>query len=68
MDIARSMPIIKAALENRRVDHQSYMVEIKGMMKDKPISILIKPSASLIYVSPRIVELYKLQQDKFKNS
>ena len=38
------------------------------MNKDKPISILIDPGASLSYASPRIVELYKFQQDKFGKS
>jgi len=28
------------------------MVEVAGMIKDKPISILIEPGASLSYVSP----------------
>ena len=60
-DISRRVPIISAALENRQVDHQTSMVEIKGMLKDKLISIFIDPCASLSYVSPRIVDLYKLQ-------
>ena len=42
------------------------MAKIKGMIKDKPISILIDPGASLSYVSSKIVELYKLHQDKFE--
>ena len=62
------MPIISATLENMQVDHQTAMVEIKGMLKDKPISILIYPVECLIYVSPRIIELYKLHQDKFEKS
>ena len=62
------MPRISASLENRQVDHQTSMVEIKGMIKDQPISILIDPGASLSYVLMRIVELYKLQQDKFEKS
>ena len=44
------------------------MVEIEVMMKNQPISILIDPNASLSYGSPRIVELCKLQQDKFEKS
>ena len=44
------------------------MAEIKDIIKDKPISILIDPGASLSYVSPRIEELCKLQQDKFEKS
>ena len=67
-NIARSMLKISATLENREVDHRASIAEIKGMLKDKPISILIDLGTSLSYVLPRIVELYKLQEDKFENS
>ena len=60
------MPKISVTLENQPTDHQNSMVKIEGMIKCQPISILIDPSASLSYVSPRIVELCKLQQDKFE--
>jgi len=49
------MPRIGAALENQQVDHQT-MVEIEGIINGKPMSILIDLVASLIYLSPRIVE------------
>ena len=58
VDIARIMPIISASLEKLKVDHQTSMVEIEGMLKYKPISILNDPGASLTYLSLRIVELY----------
>ena len=67
-DIARSMSRIGAVLKNRQAYHQTSMVEIEGMLKDKPISILIDLGASLSYISPRIVESYKLQQNKFEKS
>ena len=38
------------------------------MLKDKPIFILVDPSASQSYIAPRIVELCELQQNKFENS
>ena len=41
------------------------MVDIEGMIKIQPISIFIDLGASLSYVSPRIVELCKLVQEKF---
>ena len=40
------------------------MVEIEGMIKSKPISILIYPGASLSYVSPKIIEICKLILEK----
>jgi hypothetical protein len=52
-------------LENRQADHQASMVEVEGMLNNQPISILIDPGASLSYVSPKIVEICKLQKEKF---
>ena len=65
--MVRSMPRISVALENRQADHQTSMVEIKGMIKDQPISILIDPGASLSYVSPRIVEFVNYNNISLKN-
>jgi len=59
------MPTISAALENRQADHQTAMVEIEGMVNEKPVSILIDPGASLSYISPSIVEKNKLALQKF---
>ena len=64
----RITPRIFTALENRQVDHQTSMVEIKGMINNQPISIWIDPGASLSYISPRIVELCKLVPEKFDKS
>ena len=55
-DVANEMPRINPALENRKVDHQTSMVEIKGMIHNKLASILIDPGASLSHVSPTIGE------------
>ena len=65
-DMTRSMPKIIAALENRQTDHQTSMVEIEGMIKIQPNSILIDLGASLSYVSPGIVELCKLSLKFFE--
>ena len=53
-ELARTMPRINAALENRQVDHQISMVGIEGMIHNKLVFILIEPGASLSYVSPSI--------------
>ena len=60
------MPKIYATLENRQAEHQTYMVEIEGMINNRPISILIDPGASLSYISHRIVDLCKLVPAKFR--
>ena len=44
------------------------MVEIEGMIKSQPISLLIDLGASLSYISPRIVELCKFVPEKFDKS
>ena len=67
-ELARSMPRINAALENRQVEYLTSMVEVEGMMNQTPITILIAPGASLSYIAPKIVEKCKLSVDKFENS
>ena len=59
-DMARTMPLISASLENRQADHKTSMVDIEGMIKIQPISIFIDLGASLSYISPRIVELLRM--------
>ena len=44
------------------------MVEIEGMIIDQPISILIDLGTSMSYISPRIVDLCKLEPEKFDKS
>ena len=61
------MPRINAALENQQDDHQTSMVEIEGMIKNKPISILIDLGASLSYVSPSIAESCNLDLKNIEN-
>ena len=62
------MPIINAALENPHSDHQKSMVEIEGLIQNKPISILIDLGASLSYVSPSITKSCNLHLNKFEKS
>ena len=55
-DLARVMPRINAALENRKADYQTSMVEVEGKLNQKPISILIDPGDNLSYIYPDLVE------------
>ena len=54
-DLARAMPKINVALENRQANYQNSMVEVEGKLNQIPISILIDPRASLSYISPNLV-------------
>ena len=67
-DLARGMPRINAALENRQVEYQTSMVEIEGMINQTPVTVLIDPGASISYIAPQIVEKCKLSVEKFENS
>ena len=67
-DLARGMPRINVALENRQAEYQTSMVEVEGMINQTLVTILIDLGASLSYIAPQIVEKCKLFVDKFENS
>ena len=52
-------------MDGRQEDHQATMVEIEGHILNTSISILIDPGACQSYVSPKIVDVCKL--DKLKH-
>eukprot|EP00253_Pinus_taeda_P022928 PITA_22928 len=66
-DVARSMPRINAALEDRQADYQPTMIEFEGKIFDRAVSILVDPRATLSYISPKVVESCGLQTTKFKS-
>jgi hypothetical protein len=55
---------IYAAVENRQADHQASVVELEGIIIERPISILIDPGYNLSYISPRLVEACSLKRNK----
>ena len=65
--MARSVPRINAALEDRQVEYKPSMVEFEGKISNLSLAVLIDPGATLSYVSPKIVEQCKLQSEKFRN-
>jgi hypothetical protein len=67
-DVARSMPQIYAALDNRQANHQASVVEMEGTISNHHVSILIDPGSNMSYVSPQTVEKCKLQQVKHVKS
>ena len=66
-DLARGMPRINVALENRQAEYQTSMVEVEGMLNHKPIFILIELGNSMTYVSPSLVEKSKLLVEIFQS-
>ena len=55
-ELARTMPRINVALENRQAEYQNSMVEVEGMINQTHVTILIDPGASLSYIAPKLVE------------
>ena len=61
-DIARNILRINVALEDRKADHQSTMLEVEGKISNTSLSFLIDPGASLSYIPPRVLEKCKLSK------
>jgi hypothetical protein len=55
---------IYADLDNNQYDHQASVVEIKGMITNHLVFILIDPGSNLSYISPKIVDKCKIQPHK----
>ena len=53
--LARVVPRIYAALEDRQADHLSTVVEVACKIVEQSISILIDPGSSHNYICPRVV-------------
>ena len=66
--VANEMPRNNATLENREAHHQTYMVEVQGMIQNQYVSILIDTCANLSYVSPSIAEKCNLYLKMFEKS
>ena len=62
--VARLVPRIYAALEDRQADHQSTMVEVVGKIVEQSISILIDLGSTHSYITPRVVEIYDFRRIK----
>ena len=67
-DIERNVPIIFAALDNRKAKHKSHIVEVEGKINQQPIKILIDSRESHSYVDPKLVERYHLTRSKNNHS
>ena len=64
-DMGNRMSRIYAALDNKQAEFQSHMIEVEGMISNRPLVILI---ASHSYVDPRVVESLHLTKRKHEKS
>jgi hypothetical protein len=67
-DMGSRMPKIYVALDNKQVEFQSHMIEVEGMINNRPLIILIDSGASHSYVDPRLVEILRLSRRKHEKS
>ena len=59
--VARIVPRIYAALEDRQADHQSAVVEVACKIVEQSVSILIDRGSTHSYITPRVVEICSLR-------
>jgi hypothetical protein len=67
-DMGSRMPRIYTALDNKQEKFQLHMIEVEGMINNRPLIILIDSGASHSYVDPRVVESLCLLRRKHEKS
>ena len=65
--VARDVPRIYAALEDRQEDHQSTVVEVAGKIVEQSVSILINPGSNHIYITPIVVKICDFKKVNIAN-
>jgi hypothetical protein len=63
-DMGKNVPRIYASLDNKKVNFQSRMIEVEGMINNQTIAILIDSGASHSYIDPEIMEILHLPRSK----
>ena len=66
--VARAIPRIYAALEDRQEDHQSTVVEVASKIVEQSVSILIEPGSTHSYITARVVEICAFKKEKHRKS
>ena len=66
--MARAVPRIYAALEDRQADHQSALVEVAGKIVEQSVSILIDPGSTHSYITRRVVDICAFKKVKHRKS
>ena len=65
--VARVVPRIYVALEDRQEDHHSMVVEVTSKIVEEFVSILIDPSSTHSYITPIIVDICAFKKVKHTN-
>jgi hypothetical protein len=67
-DMGSRMPRIYTSLDNKQAEFQSHMIEVEGMINNRPFTILIDSGDSHSYIDPRVVESFHLSRRKHEKS
>ena len=67
-DMGRRVLRIYAALDNKKVEFQSHMIEIEGIINNHAFTILIDSRDSHSYINPKVVERLCLPRSKHEKS
>jgi hypothetical protein len=67
-DMGINVPRIYVALDNKKAEYQSHMIEVEGMINNQTISILIELGDSHSYVDPKMVESLHFPRSKHGKS
>jgi hypothetical protein len=67
-DMGKRMLRIYIALENKKEEFQSHIIEVEGTINNQPLVILIDSGASHSYIDPRVVENFHLTRSKHEKS
>jgi hypothetical protein len=67
-DIGSRILRIYASLDNKKVEYQSHMIEVEGMINNHDFTILMNSRVSHIYRDPIVVESLQLSRSKHEMS
>ena len=67
-DMGRSVPRIYAALDKKKENFQSHMIEVEGMINNHSFTILIDLGSNNRYIDPKVVEIFQLPRNKHGKS
>jgi hypothetical protein len=67
-DMGIYVPRIYAALENKKEEYQSHMIEVEGMINNQTLAILIDSRASHSCIDPNMVESLQFPRRKHGKS
>jgi hypothetical protein len=67
-DMGRNVPRIYATLEKNKVEYQSYMIEVEGMINNQTTTILIDSGAIHSYIDPKMMEIFHFPRSKHGKS